>query len=242
VVVSETMAKRYWPDGKAIGSRIRMGPDPNSPWVPEVVGIVADVRNDPARPDPEAQLYVSNRQDPWNGPTFVLRTEVDPASLINAVRRELAAIDPRLPIDEARTLDALLAEGLAGRRLPVVLMTAFGALALLLASVGVYAMFAAMAAAREREFSVRLALGSSPRGIAGLVLRQGAMWMGAGLVAGAFGVYAVTRMLRGLLFGVSPFDLTTLAIAILMLVVCGTIALLVPIRRASRVDPAAVLR
>ncbi len=108
--------------------------------------------------------------------------------------------------------------------------------------VGIYAMFAAMAAAREREFSVRLALGSSPRGIATLVLRQGAVWMAVGLAVGAVGMLAVTRMLRSLLFGVSQFDPIALGIAVLMLAVCGTIALLVPIARATRVDLTTVLR
>jgi ABC-type antimicrobial peptide transport system permease subunit len=103
-------------------------------------------------------------------------------------------------------------------------------------------MFAAMATAREREFSVRLALGSSRRGIAMLVLRQGAIWMAVGLVAGAAGVFVVTRMLRGLLFGVSQFDPVTLVVAVAMLVTCGAVALLVPVRRATRVDPTTVLR
>ena len=241
-VISASMARRYFPDGRAIGSRIRMGPDPNSPWTPEVIGIVADVRNDPARLEPDAQMYVSIRQDPWGGSSFVIRTGVDPLSLVPAVRRELAAVDPLVPIENVTTLRAMLSERLADRRLPVVLMTAFGALALLLASVGVYAMFAAMAAAREREFSVRIALGSSPRGIAALVLRQGGVWMAAGLVGGALGVLLVTRMLRGLLYGVSALDPLALGVAVVLLLVCGSVALLVPVRRATRVDPTAVLR
>jgi len=99
-----------------------------------------------------------------------------------------------------------------------------------------------MATAREREFSVRLALGSSRRGIAMLVLRQGAIWMAVGLIAGAVGVLFVTRMLRGLLHGVSQFDPVTLVVAVTMLVACGAVALLVPVRRATRVDPTTVLR
>ena len=241
-VISASMARRYFPDGRAIGSRIRMGPDPNSPWTPEVIGVVADVRNDPARLEPEAQMYVPIRQDPWGGSTVVLRTRVDPLSLVPAVRRELAAIDPSVPIEDATTLRAMLTDRLADRRLPVVLMSAFGALALLLASVGVYAMFAAMAAAREREFSVRIALGSSRRGIATLVLRQGGVWMAVGLVAGALGVVLVTRLLRGLLFGVSEFDPVALGVAVMLLLLCGTVALLVPVRRATRVNPISVLR
>lgn len=131
---------------------------------------------------------------------------------------------------------------MAGRRLPVVLMTAFGVLALLLASVGVYAMFASMVAAREREFGLRVALGSTRQAIAGLVLRGGAAWMAAGLAFGALGVVAVARLLRNLLYGVPPFDPIALGASVITLLVCATVALLVPVRRAARVDPITVIR
>jgi putative ABC transport system permease protein len=218
-----------------------MGPDPNAPWN-EVVGVVGDVRNDPVRAEADPMLYAPNRQDPWNGPIFVLRTRGDPLGLVNPIRRELAALDRGLPLHNAMTLAAVLGERLAGRRLPVVLMTAFGALALLLASVGVYAMFASMATAREREFGVRVALGSSRRAIAALVLRQGGVWMALGLAGGAIGIVVVTRLVRDLLYGVAPFDPIALGVAVAMLLACGTIALLVPVRRATRADPVAVLR
>jgi ABC-type antimicrobial peptide transport system permease subunit len=120
-------------------------------------------------------------------------------------------------------------------------MTAFGALALVLASVGVYAMFAAMAAAREREFSVRVALGSSREAIAGLVLKQGAVWMAAGLAGGIVGVVLVGSLLRNLLFGVRPLDPVTLGATAMMLLACATLALFGPVRRATRVDATTVL-
>jgi ABC-type antimicrobial peptide transport system permease subunit len=140
------------------------------------------------------------------------------------------------------TLNAVVGEKLAGRRLPVFLMAAFGALALLLASLGVYAMFASMAAAREREFGVRLALGSRPRAIAGLVLRQGAAWMAAGLAGGALGIVMVVRLLRDMLYGVGPFDPMALGIAIVIVIVVATLAALRPALRASHIDPAQALR
>jgi ABC-type antimicrobial peptide transport system permease subunit len=121
-------------------------------------------------------------------------------------------------------------------------MTAFGGLALLLASVGVYAMFAAMTAAREREFGVRVALGASRGRIAGLVLRQGGVWLAVGLAAGAVGVVVVGRLVRSLLFGVLPFDPIALGLAVAMLLACAAVALLVPVRRATRVDPITALR
>jgi len=122
------------------------------------------------------------------------------------------------------------------------LITAFGALALLLASVGVYAMFASMAAAREREFGVRMALGSRPTAIGGLMFRQGAGWMAAGLSGGGLGIILVVRLLRAWLFGVPPFDPIALGGALAILVACPTVALLIPVRRATRVDPLVALR
>jgi predicted permease len=241
VVISESAARRHWPAGDAVGSRLRLGPDRNSPLI-EVIGIVGDVRNDRARPDPEPMAYRSSRQIPAPLVTVVLRAQGDPLLLVRSIERELATIDPGLPLQRAMTLDAVLSEGLTGRRLPVLLMTAFGALALLVASVGVYAMFTNMAAAREREFGVRMALGSRPRAIAGLVLRQGAGWMAAGLALGALGTIVVVRLVQELLYGVQPFDPMTLGLSVAILIGCATLALLVPLRRATRVDPAVALR
>jgi hypothetical protein len=224
IVISESMARRYWPDGGALGARIRISLHTSERWG-EVVGIVGDVRNDPARTEPEPMAYASNRQDAARtSRVFLVRTEGEPLALVHAFRRELAALDPRLPVRDATPL------------------AAFGALALLLASVGVYAMFASMTAAREREFGVRIALGSSRGAIASLVLRQGGVWMALGLVGGAGGVLVVARGLRGLLYGVAPFDPVTLGGAVLTLVACGTLALLAPVRRATRADPISALR
>ena len=241
LVVSETLARRYFPSGNAVGTRIRLDPRPETPLF-TIIGVVGDERNDPARPEPEITIYMSNRFNPWNGPIFEIRTQGDPLSLVKPVQRTLAALDPRLPLHNPVTLNTLISEGLAGRRLPVVLMTAFGALALLLASVGVYAMFSAMAAAREREFGVRMALGSSRRAVARLVLRQGGVWMLGGLVAGVGGVVVVSRLVSGLLYGVKPFDPVALGIAVVLLLVSALVALLVPVHRATRVDPITALR
>ena len=208
----------------------------------EVVGIVGDVRNDRARPDAEPMLYRSSRQNPWPFAAFVLRTGGDPLALLKPMERELAAIDRGLALQRAMSLRTAVGAGLAGRQLPVLLMTSFGALALVLASVGVYAMFASIAAARAWEFGLRMALGSRPRAIAGLVLRQGAGWMAIGLAGGAVGVVLVVRLLRGLLYEVPPFDPIALGVAVGILIICATIALLIPLRRATHVDPATALR
>jgi putative ABC transport system permease protein len=241
VVISESMAKRFWPNGNAIGSRLRMGPDPKSPLI-QVIGIVGDVRNDLARADAEPIAYASTRQLPVPIVTFLVRIKGDPLALVKPIERELATLDRGLPLQQVRTLPAVLGVGVASRRLPVLLMTGFGALALLLASVGVYSLFASMAAAREREFGVRLALGSRPGAIAALVLRQGAVWIAAGLGIGALGIVLVVRLVRDLLYSVTPFDPLTVGGSVAVLAACATIALLIPLRRATRVDAAVALR
>jgi predicted permease len=240
-IISQAMARKFWPKGGALGGQFRMGPDPNStPYT--VIGIAGDVRNDPARPDAEPIVYGSSRVDTRVSRFLLLRTTGDPLALLTPFRRELAAADPGVPMRDATPLRAFLSDRLTGRRLPAVLMVAFGVLALLLASVGVYAMFAAMAAAREREFGVRVALGSSRGGIAALVLRQGATWMMAGMVGGAAGIVVVARLVRDLLYGVRPFDPIVLGVSVLVLLACAAVALMVPVRRATRVDPIATLR
>jgi predicted permease len=241
MVVSEATARKFWPRGGAVGAQLRMGPDRNAPPI-TVIGVVGDVRNDPAHPRAEPMSYGTTRQDVRPSRFLLVRTTGDPVALVAPFRRELAALDRGVPLRDATPLTAFLSDRLTARRLPVVLMSAFGVLALVLASVGVYAMFAAMTTAREREFGVRVALGSSRGRIAGLVLRQGGAWMALGLAGGAAGIAVVARYLRDLLYGVEPFDPVTIAVTVAALVACGLLALLVPVRRATRVDPISALR
>jgi putative ABC transport system permease protein len=241
LIINEAMARKYWPKGDAVGARVHVGPpDPTEPWI-TIVGVVSSVRNDPTRLSPEPMMFFPQRQQPF-GDNVIIRTTNDPAAITASVRRSIAAIDPTLPMYNVASLDDVVSTTFAPRRLPVVLMTAFGALALLLASVGVYAMFATMAASREREIGVRIALGATRGGIASLILLQGGAWMLAGLVVGGIGVAFVGRFLRTQLFGVPAFDPLAIGAAVIVLVVCAGLALMVPIRRATRVDPIMVLR
>ena len=152
------------------------------------------------------------------------------------------AVAPTQAVYNVRSMEQVIDGAIQSRRTNTFLISAFGALALALASVGVYAMFASMAGAREREFGVRVALGSSRGGIAALVLRQGATWMVAGMLGGAAGIVVVARLVRDLLYGVRPFDPIVLGVSALVLLACAAVALLVPVRRATRVDPIATLR
>jgi putative ABC transport system permease protein len=241
VVVSEALARQFWPGGGAVGARIRLGPNPSDPPI-EVIGVVADVRNDSARRDAEPMIYGAIHQAAPPFVSVLVRATGDPLALVSSIEGVLTSLGGGLALQRPMTLTDVVGQGLAGRRLPVLLMAAFGALALILASVGVYAMFASMTAAREREFGVRMALGSRPRAIAALVLRQGAGWMATGLVGGAVGIVIAVRLVRGLLYAVSPFDPITLAVSVGALVACATLALLVPLVRATRTDPAIALR
>jgi predicted permease len=241
VVISQSMAQRYWPTGRAVGARIRMGPNQTSPLV-TVVGIVGDVRNDPARRDAEPMAYRSTRQVAASFARVLLRTHGSPLALVKPVERELVALNPGVPLEQPTTLDAEIGRGFAARRLPVTLMAAFAGLALLLASVGIYAMFTSMGVAREQEFGIRMALGSRPSAIAALMLRQGAGWMAGGLAGGALGIVLVVRLLRGLLYDVPSFDPIALGSSVAILVGCAAIALLIPVRHATRVDPMVTLR
>jgi predicted permease len=241
VVITQAMAERFWPNGNAVGSRIRWGPpNPNQPWT-TVVGVVGDVRNSPTELEPQPMMFFPIRQQPV-GDSFILRVAGNPMALVPAVRAALAEVDRTLPMYRITTVSEIVEKSFAARRLPVILMMGFGGLALLVASVGIYAMFAGMAAAREREFGVRIALGSSRRAVAGLVLRQGGGWMAAGLAAGAAGVLVAARLVRTQLYGVAQFDPISIGAAVLLLLFCAALALLVPVRRASRVDPISVLR
>ena len=240
-VINEEMAKRYWPQGNAVGSRFRWGPpNPDQPWT-TIIGVVGDIRNSPTALRPEPMMFHSLRQQPF-GENLAVKTSGEPIGITNAVRGVLRAIDPGLPMYQVATMQDVVDKGYAARRLPVLLMMGFGVLALLVASVGIYAMFATMATAREREFGVRMALGSSRGAVAGLVIRQGGVWMGLGLVLGLAGVFAATRLVRAQLFGVQQFDPLTIGAAVLVLLICSVVALLAPVRRATRVDPITVLR
>jgi putative ABC transport system permease protein len=199
------------------------------------------MRTDLTQRDAAPMLYMSQRQG-WWGATFILRTDGDPARYGNLVRSELEAVDPALPMTQPQTLAAVLSDDLAARRLPMLLMLTFSALALLLACIGIYALFANMAAAREREFGVRMALGSSRAAVAQLMLRQGALWMALGLAGGALGVYAVSRALRILVYGIAPLHHVSIAAAVGALVIAAGVALAVPVVRATRSDPVSVMR
>jgi ABC-type antimicrobial peptide transport system permease subunit len=206
-----------------------------------VVGIVGDVRMGVAG-ESRPTAYVSGRQDHWGGMAIVMRTTTDPASVLPAVRREVRAIDPTIPVADAYSMNQVRKQGLTDRRLPMQLMAAFALLALVLAAVGVYGVMAYSVAARTREIGVRVALGAQPRNVFGMVVRQGMGAAATGLALGLLGAAALGRVLTRLLYGVKPTDVLTFVGVAGVLLAVVLVACLVPARRAVRVDPLEALR
>ncbi|HKQ61525.1 MAG TPA: ABC transporter permease [Candidatus Polarisedimenticolaceae bacterium] len=239
VIVNESAARRFWPNADALGQRLRFGK--NGP-PHEVIGLARDSQYVALGEAPRPYVYLPLEQNYASSVTLLVRTTGEPAGLLPAVRAELAALDPDLPVPLATTMESYLAEQLAGPRLAAAGIGAFAALALLLAAVGVYGVTAYAVGQRTREIGIRLALGAARRDIVRLVLRQGAWLVLGGSALGAVGALAVTRLFSGFLYGIRPTDPLTFAAVIAVLALAALAAVLVPARRASRVDPMSVLR
>ncbi len=244
-VVSETLAREYWPGEDAIGKRVRLSGE-GTPIT--VVGVARDVRPEALSEAPKPTYYLLNTQFAAMtgiadaGATFVLRTAGDPAALTNAARAVVRAIDPELAVDEVQTLESVVRESVARPRFTAAVLGAFGVAALALAVVGVYGVLSYATARRRREMAVRMALGARPDGVRRLVLRSGLRLAGAGVAAGLVAAVAGGRVLTSLLYEVSPTDPATLAAVGVTLLGAAAVASWLPARRATSVSPAETLR
>lgn len=239
-IISETMARQYWPSASPLGARIRFTGGSDSLWR-EIVGVVGNVREN-AMADPTPVAYVPVWQSPDGGYEVMVQTDRDARQLIPAVRRALRELDPALPLVLPRTMDEVTRASLVGHRLPVLFTTAFAALALLLAALGVYGVMAYTVSAREREFGIRAALGASRERVLVQVLRQGMTTALVGTTVGLVAAAGISRVLAGLLVGVGPRDPATFVAAPLILLVVSSVACLIPARRAMKVEPLEALR
>ena len=239
VIVNETMARRYWPGDSAIGKRLRLG---GSNAMREVIGIVGDVKHWGFDRPVNPEMYLPQKQMVWAGLTFVLATDANPVTLTAAVRTELKAVDPNLALSAVRTMDSVASRSVAARRSTMLLLGIFGALALVLAAAGIYAVMAQLVAMRATEIGVRMTLGARPATVLRLVLKEGLIQAVAGLAIGLAAAVLVMRGFRTMLFQVSPTDPLTLATVATLLLATAALACVVPARRAMRVDPVRVLR
>ena len=238
-IFSQAAARRFWPGRDPIGQRFKIrasGPDYT------VVGVAGDIRATSLEAPPQPTLYVPFRQDAFPSMTFVLKTAVPAAALSNSVRAVVASVDRDQPVGALRTMDDVLSNSLTRRRFSVTLLTLFGAIAVVLAAVGLYGVLAYIVSQRRREIGVRIALGATPRDVITDVLGHGLRLAAAGIGIGIVLALAATRLITALLFATSPIDAATYIGAATLLTVIALTASLLPALRASRVDPLLALR
>jgi len=238
-VVNAAFARRFWPDlADPLGQRIRNG---DGPWI-SVVGIVGDMRQKGVDQAAAPEVYIPCDQLGEPAMMLVVRTTSSPEALAPMLRRELAAINPSLPVVEFTKLDDILDGELSSRRLQTVLLGAFAALTLVVAALGLYGVVAYAVARRTREFGIRTALGATRCDILSHVLRRNLRLLVPGLALGIGIALLLARLMAGMLYGIAPYDPATFASAAVLLLLSATLACWLPARRATRIDPMVALR
>jgi putative ABC transport system permease protein len=247
VVVNETLARTYFAGRDPIGLQIRMSGRDRS-WM-TIVGVCADVRHDGLDTPANAQVYMPHAQFKpfWSDTTvrslaLAIRTTAEPLSLASIVRERVRELDPTLPISQVMTMETVVQRSVASRRLQMLLLTVFAAIALVLASIGTYGVLAYHVTERTREIGVRMALGARAADIVRLVVREGMVPASIGVLLGVAGAMAVSRLLDTLLFETSAADPVTFGATAVVLLTAAFLACVVPARRATRIEPSMALR
>lgn len=238
-IINQAMANRFWPGQNAVGKRLRFFGDDLRV---EVVGIARDANYVSLGEEPRAAVYVPLAQNYSAAVTLHVRTAGDPAAMAAAARREIRSVDPKLLLTDIRTIGEVIDEALWAPRTGAILLGAFGALALLLASIGIYGVVSYSVGRRAREMGIRMALGARPANVLRVVLGDGAILIGSGVVFGSLFSLALNRFFAGLLFGVNTADPAIYAAVCAVLALVALAACYLPARRATKVDPAVALR
>lgn len=238
IIVNNAFAKKWFPNQEAVGKRITFN-DPRKPdvkWL-TIVGVVGDMRHRGLDLDPKPEYYQAHNQTPYRSMILTVRSAQDPRSLTSAIRREISGLDPDLPAANVRTLDQVTADSIAPRRLSVVLIGVFAAVALVLASVGIYGVMSFLVVQRTHEIGVRMALGAQRADVLRLVLGRAAKLVFIGTAVGLLlGVFS-NQALRALLYNVGAFDLMTFVTVTVALAAVSLLASYIPARRATQADP-----
>jgi putative ABC transport system permease protein len=241
-LVNESMARRFWPGQPAVGKRFRIGNvESGGPWL-TVVGVFRDVRHWGLDRDVSSSFLRPYDQAAWPWMSIVARTASAPQPFGEPLKKALALIEPGRPVTGMRTMEAVIGGSVSGRRFPMLLLSAFAVVALLLAAVGIAGVVGYSVVQRTQEIGVRIALGAQTRDVLRMVLGSSLSWTVAGLAVGLVAAFALLRFLRTLLFGVAPTDPVVLGAVSLLLVGVAALASYVPARRAARVDPVVALR
>ncbi|MCI0490153.1 MAG: ABC transporter permease [Blastocatellia bacterium] len=241
-VINQTLAKRFFPDEDPIGKRIKFGEaQSRAPWL-SVIGIVADVKMEGIELEIRPQIYRSVFQSPGASLSLVIRTTSGPGALPEAIRREVQAVDPDMPVFAIRTMDDLMSAATGRRRFAMILLGAFAVIALMLAAVGIYGVVSYTVSQRTQEIGIRIALGAQQADVLKMVIGQGMKYILVGVAAGLAAAFALTHLMESFLFGVSATDPLTFTGVTLLMVSAALLACYVPARRATRVDPMVALR
>jgi len=243
-IINEALARRYFPNQDPLGKRVMpgVGIDERGWLMREIVGVVRDSKHVSLREEPPPNIYLPHGQFPRQGMTLVVRAANGPNMLIGVVQKEAHALDSELPVFEIRTLDQYLASSVAEPKFSALLLGLFAGLALILSCIGLYGVMSYVVAQRTRELGIRMALGAQTRDVLKLVIRQGIRLTLLGAAIGGAGAVALSRVIKSWLFGVSPTDPLTFAVAALLLAVVALLSCWIPARRATKVDPITVLR
>jgi len=241
VIVNEEAARRFWPDQDPIGKSVTLGQGGFEDGA-EVVGVVANVRYRTIEAPHEPDTYIPLAQAYQSRMRLFVKSRLDPQSLATAIRGEVRALDPNLPLVEVKTMDERLGDAMWRTRVAAWLLSAFAGLALLLTAIGIFGVMAQTVSQRTPEIGIRMALGAQRRDVLGLVLGRAALLTAAGVAIGAAFALGVTQVMTALLYDVEPGDPATLATVSLVLGVVALLACYLPARRATRVDPVIALR
>jgi putative ABC transport system permease protein len=241
VVVNQTLVQRFFPEQDPVGARVRIGPNPKAAWR-TIVGVVGDMHQNGPEMPAVPELYLPATQDDFSSMAIVVRTNADPTALASTLRSIVRSIDPQLPVVDLQSMESIVGEHVASRRLLMILLGTFAALALGLALVGIYGVMAYLVSQRTREIGVRMALGADRPRILRAVLADGGKLAAVGLAAGIALSLLGTQALRSVLFDVSSTDPTTFAVVAGGMLAVAVLACAIPAYRAAHVDPLTAIR
>ncbi|MCU1238597.1 MAG: hypothetical protein JWP63_6564 [Candidatus Solibacter sp.] len=242
VLVSERMAQRWWKNESPVGKHIRLGAaDSKSPWL-TIVGVVGDIVHNPYDREPRRTLYVPMAQAPQLYMDIGVRTAGDPLPIAPAVTAAVRAVDSEVPVDEMRTMERQIFNRAIGLNYMAVLMGIFGLLALCLSAIGVYGVMAYMVAEQTHDIGIRMALGAERQNVLAMIFRRGMTTIAVGLLVGLPVAWAFARLMSSLIFGVTANDPATFIAITVALLAAAALAIYIPARRATRIDPIIALR